>query len=172
MEVRRGIAVAPGVAIGPALVLGSEDFRIPQRFVRVDAVDTELARFRTALQAAVTEITGHEELAAARLGQQYSAIFAAHRQLVQDPKLLKDIEDRIRQKCYSPEFASSRVLRKYAKTLQNLGDRYFAERANDLFDLEKLILRHLLGELREELAQLTARVRVFAPNLTATETGK
>ena len=42
-------------------------------------------------------------------------------------------------------FASSRVLRKYAKTLQNLGDRYFAERANDLFDLEKRLLRHLLG---------------------------
>src|SRR4051794_29102188 len=63
MEVRRGIAVAPGVAIGPALVLGSEDFRIPQRFVRVDAVDTELARFRTAVAAAVTEIAGHEELA-------------------------------------------------------------------------------------------------------------
>ena len=57
----------------------------------------------------------------------------------------KEIEDLIRQKCHSPEFASSRVLRKYAKTLQNLGDRYFAERANDLFDLEKRILRHLLG---------------------------
>ncbi len=170
MEVRRGIAVAPGVAIGPALVLGSEDFRIPQRFVRVDAVDTELARFRAALAAAVTEISGHEQLAAARLGQQYGAIFAAHRQLVQDPKLINDIEDLIRQKCYSPEFASSRVLRKYAKTLQNLGDRYFAERANDLFDLEKRLLRHLLGERREELAQLTAPVLVLAHNLTPSET--
>src|SRR5206468_1587061 len=64
MEVRRGIAVAPGVAIGPALVLGSEDFRIPQRFVRVDAIDIELARFRGAIEAAVAEIAGHEELAA------------------------------------------------------------------------------------------------------------
>jgi phosphotransferase system enzyme I (PtsI) len=170
MEVRRGIAVAPGVAIGPALVLGSEDFRIPQRLVRTDAVDAELARFRTALAAAIAEITGHEELASARLGKQYGAIFAAHRQLVQDPKLVKDIEDLIRQKCYSPEFASSRVLRKHAKTLQNLGDRYFAERANDLFDLEKRILRHLLGERREELTQLTAPVIVLAHNLTPSET--
>jgi len=170
MEVRRGIAVAPGVAIGPALVLGSEDFRIPQRFVRVDAVDAELSRFRAALAAAVAEIAGHEELAATRLGQQYGAIFAAHRQLAQDPKLLLEIEDLIRQKCYSPEFASSRVLRKHAKTLQNLGDRYFAERANDLFDLEKRILRHLLGERREELTQLTAPVLVLAHNLTPSET--
>ena len=29
----RGIPVSPGVAIGQALVLGSDSFRIPQRFV-------------------------------------------------------------------------------------------------------------------------------------------
>ncbi len=170
MELNRGIAVAPGVAIGSALVLGSEDFRIPQRFVRIDAVDSEIARFRAALTAAVAEITGHEALASSRLGQQYGAIFAAHKQLAQDPKLLKEIEDLIRQKCHSPEFASSRVLRQYARTLQNLGDRYFAERATDLFDLEKRILRHLLGERREELMQLTAPVVVLAHNLTPSET--
>jgi phosphotransferase system enzyme I (PtsI) len=170
MEVKRGIAVAPGVAIGPALVLGSEDFRIPQRFVRADAIETELSRFHAALQTAVAEISGHEQLAAARLGQQYSAIFAAHRQLVQDPRLIKEIEELIRQKSYTPEFAASRVLRKHAKTLQNLGDRYFAERAHDLFDLEKRLLRHLLGERREELSQLTAPVLVLAHNLTPSET--
>src|SRR5262245_7992330 len=89
MELKRGIAVSPGVAIGPALVLGSEDFRIPRRFVQVDAVDTELARLHAALAASVAEIAGHEQLAAARLGQQYGAIFAAHRQLAQDPKLIQ-----------------------------------------------------------------------------------
>src|SRR5262245_54435007 len=68
MELKRGIAVAPGVAIGPALVLGSENFRIPQRFVRVDAVESEVARFKSALEAAIDEISGHEALAAARLG--------------------------------------------------------------------------------------------------------
>jgi phosphoenolpyruvate-protein phosphotransferase (PTS system enzyme I) len=170
MELNRGIAVAPGVAIGPALVLGSDDFRIPQRFVRIDAIDSEIARFRAALAAAVEEITGHEALASSRLGKQYGAIFAAHKQLAQDPKLLKEVEDLIRQKCHSPEFAASRVLRQHARALQNLGDRYFAERASDLFDLEKRILRHLLGERREELMQLTAPVIVLAHNLTPSET--
>src|SRR4029077_13540761 len=47
---------------------------------------------------------------------------------------------------------------------------YFAERANDLFDLEKRLLRHLLGERREELTQLTAPVLVLAHNLTPSET--
>lgn len=170
MELRRGIAVSPGVAIGSAMVLGTEDFRIPQRFVRIDAVETELARFRGALEAVCAEIASHAELASTRLGKQYGAIFSAHLQLVQDPKLIKEVEDLIRGKCYAPEFSVSRVLRAYAKTLQNLGDRYMAERAVDLFDLEKRILRHLLNERREELAQLTEPVLVLAHNLTPSET--
>ncbi len=170
MEIRRGIAVSPGVAIGPALVFGSEGFRIPQKLVAVDIVESEIHRFHGALAASVKEIGLHEELASARLGKQYGAIFAAHRQLAQDPKLSGEIELLIRENFYTPEYASSKVLRQHARTLQGLGDRYFAERANDLFDLEKRILRHLLGERREELTQLTSPVIVLAHNLTPSET--
>lgn len=170
MEIRRGIPVSPGVAIGAALVLGTEDFRIPQRFVKVAAVESELLRFRTAVEAACSEIAAHEELARSRLGSQYSAIFGAHLQLARDPKLIREIEDLICERNYSPEFASSKVLRKYAKTIQGLGDRYLAERAADLFDVEKRILRFLLGEKREELKQLTEPVIVLAHNLSPSET--
>jgi phosphotransferase system enzyme I (PtsI) len=170
MEVRRGIAVAPGVAIGPAFVLGAENFRIPQRFVKIDAVESELERFQTAVGAVCHEIEVNEKLARDRLGQQYAAIFSAHRQMIQDPKLTGEIENLIRNKCYSPEYASSRVLRQYAKAIQNLGDNYLAERAVDLFDLEKRILKHLLGERREELSNLTQPVVVLANNLTPSET--
>ncbi len=170
MLVKRGIAVSPGVASGPALVLGSQDFRIPQRFVSINAIETELARFHAAIDAVCKEIAENEQLASEQLGQQYGAIFAAHLQMVRDPKLLKEVEEFIRERCYSPEFAASRVLRQYAKIFQNLGDHYLAERAVDLFDLEKRILKHLLGERREELAHLTAPVVVLAHNLTPSET--
>ena len=172
MLVKRGIAVSPGVIIGPALVLGTEDFRIPQRFVSVAAVDVEIARFQAALDGVCQEIAESEQLASSRLGKEYGAIFGAHLQMARDPKLRTEIENLIRQMCYSPEFASSRVLRQYAKVFQNLGDQYLAERAVDLFDLEKRILRHLLGERREELAHLTAPVVVLAHNLTPSETAK
>ena len=75
MQIRRGIAVARGVAFGPALVLGSEDFRVPQRFVSVDAVETEISRFRVAFEAVCQEISQNEQLASAQLGKQYGAIF-------------------------------------------------------------------------------------------------
>ncbi len=62
------------------------------------------------------------------------------------------------------------MLRKFAKELQHLGDKYLAERAADIFDLERSLLRHLLGEQREELSHLTAPVIVLAHNLTPSET--
>ena len=39
MEIKRGIPVSPGVAIGPALVLDTEWFRIPQRSVEPRQVE-------------------------------------------------------------------------------------------------------------------------------------
>lgn len=175
MLVRRGIAVSPGVAIAKALVLGTETFRIPHQFVRAEAVESEVARFRQARAAVSDEISSNERLAAEHLGKQYGAIFAAHLQLLTDPKLTEEVEQLIREKFYAPEFAASRVLRKYAKIFQNLGNQgsgglYMADRATDLFDLEKRILRQMLGQRREELSNLNCPVIVLARNLTPSET--
>ncbi|MGH7129115.1 MAG: phosphoenolpyruvate-utilizing N-terminal domain-containing protein, partial [Planctomycetaceae bacterium] len=170
MLIRRGIAVSPGVVTCPAMVLGRQSFRIPQCFVSVDAVDSEIARLHGAIDSVGEEIAQNERLASEQLGKQYGAIFAAHLQMVRDPQLIGEIDHLIRKKCYSPEYATSRVLRKYAKVFQNLGNSFLAERAADLFDLEKRILRQLLGVRREELANLTAPVVVLAHNLTPSET--
>ena len=170
MLTKLGIAVSPGVAIAHAFVLGVEDFRIPQRFVSVDAVESELVRFRVALENVCREIAQNEKLASEQLGKEYGAIFAAHQMMVRDPKLQGEIEKLIREQHYSPEFALSRVIREYAKVLQNLGNLYMAERAIDIFDLERRLLRELLGERREELAHVQAPVIVLAHDLTPSET--
>ena len=170
MQIKTGIAVSPGVAIGRAFVLGAEDFRIPDGSVSVDAVESEVTRFKTALRNVDEEIKANEALTTQHLGKEYAAIFKAHRQFVNDPKLIEQIETLIREQHQSPEFAASQVLRKFAKELQHLGDKYLAERAADIFDLERSLLRHLLGEKREELSHLTVPVIVLAHNLTPSET--
>ena len=56
MQKLQGIAVSPGVAIGEALVMDNEGFRIPRRFVARDAVEDELERLEAAMAAAGAEI--------------------------------------------------------------------------------------------------------------------
>ena len=169
MRVQRGIAAAKGVAFGSAFVLGTEDFRIPTRFVVEEVVGAELERFRHAYEAVTQEIAENEILASQQLGKEYGAIFGAHLQLLRDPKLKNEIEGLI-QRLYSPEHATSKILRHFAQKFENLGDKYLAERADDIYDLEKRILRHLLGANREELSQLTMPVILLAANLTPSET--
>lgn len=50
MEIRKGIPVSPGLAIAPAIVLDSEQFRIPRRSITAEEVEGELARFRQAVE--------------------------------------------------------------------------------------------------------------------------
>jgi phosphotransferase system enzyme I (PtsI) len=170
MERLQGIAVSPGVAIGEALILDNEGFRIPRRFVQRDAVQDELARLGAAIEAAAAEVDRNRARVEKELGNEYSAIFSAHLQMLNDRRLRQELEDMIRTRHYSPEYSVSRALGKYAKVFQSLDGEYMAERANDIFDIQKRLLRHLLGTARQELAQVTSPVLVLAHNLTPSET--
>lgn len=169
MEIKRGIAVSPGVAIGCAMVLDAEGFRIPKRFVQESAVVSEVRRLEQALAKARDEALGNQSLIADKLGHEYGAIFGAHAQMIADKKLRREIIQLIEEKNFTPEYATSRVLRRYAQIFQNAGPAT-AARISDIFDVERRILRHLLGEQREELKHLTAPVIVLAHDLTPSET--
>ncbi|GAG20301.1 unnamed protein product, partial [marine sediment metagenome] len=104
------------------------------------------------------------------LGEKYGGIFEAHLQMLQDSRLRSELEEMIRQRHYSPEYAVSRTLRRYAQVFQRLESEYLAERANDIFDIEKRLLRHLLGRRREGISHLSSPVLVLAHNLTPSET--
>ena len=77
MERLQGIAVSPGVAIGEVLVMDTEGFRIPRRFLKRDAVDMELERLDQAIQAATQEIERNRDRVSEQLGNEYGAIFSA-----------------------------------------------------------------------------------------------
>jgi len=170
MQQFEGIAVSPGVAIGEALVMDNEGFRIPRRFVARDAVEEELERLDKAIAAAGEEIARKRDAVSQELGQKYGAIFDAHLQMLQDARLRRELEEMIRQRHYSPEYAVSRAMRRYAQVFQRLESPYLAERATDIFDIEKRLLRHLLGRRRQRVSELTSPVLVLAHNLTPSET--
>ncbi|MBS0209072.1 MAG: phosphoenolpyruvate--protein phosphotransferase [Planctomycetes bacterium] len=170
MQRLQGIAVSPGIAIGEALVLGNEGFRIPRRFLSRDAVDSELERLQLACDDAAHQIERNRDTVSSELGAGYGAIFEAHLQMLRDAKLRAELEQLIRERHYSPEYAVSRTLRRYAKVFQSLENTQMAERANDIVDIEKRLLRSLLGRRREEISRLTSPVLVLAHNLTPSET--
>jgi phosphoenolpyruvate-protein phosphotransferase (PTS system enzyme I) len=170
MEIKRGIPVSPGVAIGPAMVLDTEWFRIPHHALPADALDEEVQRLHLALAAAAAEAREKEGLIRGKLGPEYGAIFEAHARLTQDPALAAEIEKQIVNDHHTAAYSVSKVIRRRAKALMDLNHGHFAARSVDLFDIEKAVLRHLLGHRREELRHLSEPVIVLSHDLTPGET--
>lgn len=171
MEIKRGIPVSPGVAIGPALVLDTDWFRIPQRTIPKERVADELERLRRAFAAAAARARDQQQTVSDRLGKQYGAVFGAHALLMEDPSLTRDVEALVRDHLFAAEYAVSRVIRRYAKALESIDSGgHFANRASDLFDVERVLLEHLLGQRREQLQNLQQPVIILAHDLTPGET--
>ena len=104
MQVLDGIAVAPGIAIGEALVIGDEGIRIPRRFLATGAEERELLRLDVAIEEVAIDIAINKEEINQALGSQYGAIFEAHQQMVQDQRLRSEIVELITEQGFSAEW--------------------------------------------------------------------
>ncbi len=143
MEILHGLAVSPGIAIGPVVVLDNSGQRLPPRTIVIDAVPCELDRLDHAFEAALIEASLAEAEARSRLGPQYADILAAHCRMITDPSLRRDARKLIEQDQVCAEHAVLDVLEGYAVRLERLADSYLAARAADVRDIESRILSHL-----------------------------
>lgn len=173
MEIKYGIPVSPGVAIGPALVLDTEGVRIPVRLIAPEQVLPEIRRLNEAIRRAADEAHERQRDLTARLGKEIGKIFGGHAHMIEDPALRYDIEMLIRAESYSAEYAVSRHLRSKVKMLDESGAGDWATRLKaDVIDLEKQILHQLLGATRETLEEVSQPVIVLAHDLTPSETAQ
>jgi phosphoenolpyruvate-protein phosphotransferase (PTS system enzyme I) len=170
MEIKNGIPVSPGVAIAPALVLDSESFRIPRRFIRKDEVEGELKRFDFARTRAFEEISTIRDSVHSVAKQEVGLIFDSHLRMLEDPLITKEIPEMIKAKRYTPEYAVSRVFKKIIKPIKEINDAYFIQRVNDFYDIQKRLLRNLLGQRAHDLSSLDRKVIVVAHDLTPSQT--
>jgi len=165
-----GIPVSPGVAIGPALVLNREGYRISYCQIAPDAVDEEIARLRRAVDALSHSLESNRLATAAIAGDSTGDIFAAQLQMLHDPRLHAELQRRIRQGKQSAAYAVSQVLHRYASDLRRLDNSLLAQRADDVVDIELQLLQHLGAVTRRPLTELTEPVILLTHNLTPSET--
>ena len=166
----QGIPVSPGVAIGPALVLDSDRYRIPRTIVTADQADKEYARLRGAVDAVSERLESSRLETSALAGEGTGDIFAAQLQMLHDPRLHGELRRRIRDECQAAPYAVNRVLHSYAASLRRLDDPLFAERAEDVLDIEKQMLFELGAVTKQPLSDLSEPVIVLSHVLTPSET--
>ena len=169
MKVKKGIGVSPGVAIAPAVVVDTEEFDVPERHVPVDLAQAELGRLRKACAISKKEILDLRKRTAQQIGKETAGIFNFHLGLLNDKVLQKKFADTILTGHVTADYAVATVLRNYAKEFLAMPE-YLAERVKDVYDIEKRILRNLVGQQRRSLSHLKQERNVLAHDLTPSQT--
>ncbi len=172
MEILRGISVAPGVAIGEAVVLEAEDYRIPRRTIPASEEDHELSCLASAFEKSIEELNTQSTWLSTNLGRDAANVFEWHIGVLKDEGLRSSIENMIRKEHAAAAYAASTVMRKYQQRFMQMSDPLLVERIRDVQDIERRLLRNILGECREDLAHLTKPVILVAHDLTPTQTAQ
>jgi len=170
MEIKIGTPVSPGIAIGTVQVLDSEEFRISKRFIRKDEVHDEIARWEACKAKARTEIEGVKQQVAGVVKDEVSLIFDTHVRILDDPSLDAEVRDRIKVDKYTAEYAVSRVFRKVINTIKGLEDSYFGQRVSDFIDIQRRLLRALMGEQRSAAVKTDQKTIIVSHDLTPSQT--
>jgi len=168
MEIKRGIPVSPGIAIGEVFLLEAEGARIPEHFIADSQVEAEVNRLEKAVADAQAELDGLSQQVSEKAGPTIAEIFRAHAGMLRDEYFRQGFVERIRNKKYTAEFAVSRAMRQWRRVFHE--DPFLASRVPDLDDLERRLLRNLLGAKREELSSLRKPVVLVAHELSPSQT--
>jgi len=166
----QGIPVSPGVAIGPALVLDADGYRISRTLIAADKAGEEYARLRSAVDAVAKQLEANRLETSAVAGDETGDIFAAHMQMLSDPRLHAELRRRIKTDLHAADYAVNRVFRNYASALRRLENPMLAERAEDVLDIEKQLLQQLGAFDEQPLSDLTEPVVILSHNLSPSET--
>jgi phosphoenolpyruvate-protein phosphotransferase len=135
-----GVCAAPGVAVGKVVRWDNADLDPPETANGTSAAESRL--LDKALAVVDAELNTTVRDASKRGAHGEAGIFAVHRVLLEDPTLLDAARDLI-SLGKSAGFAWREAIRAQIAVLTKIDDALLAERAADLRDLEKRVLRAL-----------------------------
>jgi phosphocarrier protein FPr len=137
----KGVAASPGVAVGQVFQLRHDDEVLEER-----AADPNYERRE--LDAAISSAHLQLEAMRARMTTETdadrAAIFAAHQELLEDPEVLDDAAEHIRNGA-TAAFAWREAYAAQADRLASLANPLFAGRAADMRDVGRRVLHLLVG---------------------------
>ena len=167
-----GILASPGIAFGKALLLKEDEIVIDRKKISADKVDQEVERFLSGRAKASAQLEVIKTKAGETFGEEKEAIFEGHIMLLEDEELEQEIIALIKDKHMTADAAANEVIEGQATALEELDDEYLKERAADVCDIGKRLLRNILGLAIIDLSAIQDEVILVAADLTPSETAQ
>ncbi|HXL26851.1 MAG TPA: phosphoenolpyruvate--protein phosphotransferase, partial [Chthoniobacterales bacterium] len=164
------MGVGPGIARGIVFIHYPDDEEPPKRRIDESDIANEIVRFESALIATRAQILEMQQRIAEAIGAKDASIFDAHLLVVEDRTLIDEVLRTLEREKFNVEFIFAEVANRYAKTLSEIDDPYLRERAFDIHDVTRRVIRNLLGRSTKTLGAIDVPQIVVAHNITPSDT--
>lgn len=165
-----GAGVSPGTARGRVHVVRDDFDDVARYRIARSRISDEIARFEAALIQTRMQILEMQQRIAESIGAKDAAIFDAHLLVVEDRTLIDEVLRKLEADCCNVEWTFQEVATHYADTLGRIDDPYLRERALDVQDVTKRVIRNLQGKAQKAFLDLTEPHILVAHNLTPSDT--
>src|SRR5437762_393122 len=170
-EIRfEGAGVSPGIARGQVHVVRDDLDDVARYRISPSQVTDEIGRFEAALIQTRMQILEMQQRIAESIGAKDAAIFDAHLLVVEDRTLIDEVLRKLETDLCNVEWVFQEVATTYAETLNKIDDPYLRERALDIQDVTKRVIRNLQGKAPKTFLGLSEPHILIAHNLTPSDT--
>ena len=145
MSSLQGLPVSPGIAVGRAVIIRFGGFPAFRRAIEASEFDSEERRLRRAARKASDEFQRHSDRASGDMSSELAAILEAHGLIASDETLLAATVERMRRDGVNVEWALAAVARELGRRIEQADSAAMRERAADVVDVAREIVRHLSG---------------------------
>jgi phosphotransferase system enzyme I (PtsI) len=140
-----GLGVSEGIVIGQVLRMHDGTEHVYQWKIKPAEIDLERQRFRAAVRQASRRLLAIKEKAGERFGKEHAYLFDAHLLLLEDDKLIGDMERHITAELVNAEWAVKVVGDRLLYLYSEIRDEYLRERSSDVEDVMRRLLVALSG---------------------------
>jgi phosphotransferase system enzyme I (PtsI) len=140
-----GLGVSEGIVIGQVLRMHNGTQHVYHWKINDADLETERHRFRAAVDLASRQVLMIKEQAEQRFGKDHAYIFDAHLLLLEDEKLIGEIERQITDEHVNAEWAVKVVGDSLLYLYSQIKDDYLRERGSDIEDVMQRLLVALSG---------------------------
>ena len=166
-----GIAASDGVGIAPAYLLTKPNLNFEK--YHISDPNSEKARLHRAFDKIIQKLKDTKKKLVDKLNAEDLAIFDTHIAILNDPEMIKQVENRITNQRLNAESAFTEVITKMIKVLQAMtGNEYMQERATDFQNIQDQVLAELEGKKLPNLRELDHPVIIVAHSIGPADTSQ
>lgn len=167
----KGQSIVAGFAIGQIFYYQdvlTREFEILS--IKENQVEGEIQRLKSALDKAHFDLADLKSQVTSDIDAKHAEIFGAHQMMLKDISLIKEIEDEIKNKLLNVEQVVQNVFQRHEHKLRGAKNNIFQERANDIVDVSRRLIKVLVGVNKNDLTTLPKNAVIFAQRLLPSDT--